>query len=165
MRLLALSSCVWLLGFAEPTCTPPLQEETPAETAEANDSGACLAACAAGVQLSETDRETCRLLCEPGTVQPERSATLLTRFELCDSRCEPQGKSNAATCMLNCSEAAMSSLDFTSGARACLGPCLEADHGCQTQCRGESPTNAETCRLQCSQVAKSCTDACEGQPD
>jgi len=165
MRFLALSSCVWLLGFAEPTCTPPLSQGTPTETAEAKDPGACLAACEGGSKLSETDRETCRLLCEPDTVQPEQTATLLTRFELCESRCEPQGKSDTATCMLNCSEAAMSSLKLTTKARACLAPCLEAEHSCRTECRGESATNTETCRIQCSQVAKSCTDPCDRQPD
>ncbi len=159
MRMLALSSCVWLLGLAEPTCTPPLSQEAP-DTAEATDPGACLAACAGGAKLSETDEETCRLLCEKDTAQPEREATLLTRFELCESRCEPQGKTDAATCSLNCSEAAMSSLKFSPEARDCLRPCLDAQHTCTSKCGSDSGTNAETCRLQCGEVAKSCVDAC-----
>lgn len=79
--------------------------------------------------------------------RPERSATLLARFELCESRCEPQAKSGAATCMLNSSEATMSSLKIPAQAHACLAPCLEAEHACRTECRGESPTNIETCRI------------------
>lgn len=163
--MVALSSCVWLLGLADPTCIPAPSQETPPETAEASDPGACLAACAGGAKLSETDKETCRLVCETDTALPERTVTLLARFELCESRCEPQGKSDAATCMLNCSEAAMSSLKFSAQARGCLGPCLEAQHDCQAKCGAESPTNAETCGLQCGQVAKSCSDSCDSEPD
>ena len=159
MRPLLFSSLV-LLGVADPTCIPPTSEDAPVESkAEAASSGDCLAACAAGKTLSETDQETCRLVCEKAGPDPSSSATLLARFDVCDERCDPSGRTDAATCSLNCAEAALSSLKVEGDTRTCGASCLESRQKCRSTCVGSS-TDAETCRLQCDETAKACVDAC-----
>ncbi len=161
IRPLALSSVVALVGLLDPTCVNPLEDDAPAQTkAEAASVEDCVAACAGGKTLSDTDRQTCRLLCEKDVDDPGPAARLTARFELCESRCEPQAKTDAATCALNCEQAALSSLEVSDADRTCLSGCLDTWQACETTCEGESKTDAETCRLQCDQAAKSCGDAC-----
>lgn len=164
MRPVLLSSLVGLLGLGDPSCVPPTSQDAPAETkaetkADSASAGDCLAACAGGKTLSDTDQQTCRLLCEKEGADPGPSATLLARFDLCIERCEPDEKTNAATCALNCGEAALSSLKVEGDARTCAAPCLESWETCRSTCKGTS-TDAATCRLQCQETAKACADAC-----
>lgn len=185
MRLLVAISSVWLLGFGEPVCTPssssspkpapkaqadaeakstPEASEAEAQEAEARGRvGECLAACAGGKTLSKTDQETCRLVCETTADEPDLVATLLARFELCESRCGGQSKTDAATCALNCGEVSLSSLKLPAELRSCLSPCLEQFHDCERGCYAKTQADAEACRLQCMQKAEQCTQECIGE--
>ena len=159
MRPLLLSSLV-LLGVADPTCVPPTSQDAPEESkAELANPGDCLAACAGGKTLSETDQQTCRLLCEKKGADPSPATTLLARFDLCTERCEPGQKTDATTCALNCEQSALSSLNVEGDARTCAAACLEGWRTCRRTCVGNT-TDAQTCRLQCEETAKSCADGC-----
>ena len=162
MRVLALSSCAFLLAVAEPECLPAPAGDTPSKrsTNEQLEPEACLSACAGGRTLSKTDEETCRLVCERETDSPSRAKTLLARFEVCESRCQPQAKTDAATCALNCVEASLSTVNPTDDARKCLAPCLTTLHDEVAQCETKPKADAATCSLLSRQLAERCIDGC-----
>lgn len=130
------------------------------------DVDACLAACARGETLSATDRETCRLQCDPTTTRAFEDSTpantALAKYDACQRSCGAQAPGgDRATCRLQCAQGTAAEVAPPNDTRRdCYAGCLESLAGCEVACPAAEGDDRATCEARCEQDVTRCLQPC-----